>query len=134
MQPQPVSGAAIYLLRMILHDWPDATAAVILRHLVAAMKRKGEGSPTGGSRLLIMDTILPTPGTVPVAEERLARARDLTVMQAFNAKERHLEDWQAVLKQADPRLRLEKICRPPGSIMGLLVVDLDDVEEIHATS
>jgi 6-hydroxytryprostatin B O-methyltransferase len=118
MQPQPVRGADVYLLRMILHDWPDDASARILRHLVAAMAERP------GSRLLIMDTVLPAPGSVPVSVERIVRIRDLTMMQAFNSKERDLDDWKALLAAADPRLHLVNVMQPFGSDMSVLEVEL----------
>lgn len=50
---QPVKGAEIYLLRTIIHDWPDEEAISILRRLVAAMEPH--------SHLVIMDVVLPVP-------------------------------------------------------------------------
>ncbi|KAJ5698619.1 hypothetical protein N7462_000624 [Penicillium macrosclerotiorum] len=111
--PQPVQGANAYLLRMILHDWSDAEATTILKHIVTAMDRTR-------SRLLIMDTVLPKPGSVPVSEERIMRARDLTMMQAFNSKERDLEDWKELFAAADRRLQLVKVSQPFGSAMSVL--------------
>ncbi|GAB1312819.1 S-adenosyl-L-methionine-dependent methyltransferase [Madurella fahalii] len=116
-QPQPVQGADIYLLRMILHDWPDGKAAEILRHIVAAMDVER-------SRLLIMDTVLPDPGSVPPSVERIARARDLTMMQAFNSKERGLEDWKYLLGLVSSRLKLAGVVQPFGSAMSVLEVTL----------
>ena len=117
-QPQPVQGANVYLLRMILHDWPDDQAVEILRHIAAAMD-------SSDSRLLIMDSVLPTPGSVPVSVERIVRARDLTMMQAFNSKERDLEDWKSLLYAADSKLKLLNVVQPFGSDMSTLEVALD---------
>ncbi|CAI7591567.1 unnamed protein product [Penicillium glandicola] len=111
--PQPVQGADAYLLRMILHDWSDVEAVAILKHVVVAMDR-------AKSRLLIMDTVLPKPGSVPVSEERIVRARDLTMMQAFNSKERDLEDWNELFAAADSRLQLVKVLQPLRSAMSVL--------------
>jgi len=116
--PQPVLGADVYLVRMILHDWPDDKAAEILRNIVPAM----EGEKGKRSRLLIMDTVLPKPGSVPVSVERIVRARDLTMMQAFNSNERDLEDWKKLLAYADARLRLAGVVQPFGSAMSILEV------------
>ncbi|KAI0403138.1 S-adenosyl-L-methionine-dependent methyltransferase [Xylaria palmicola] len=116
--PQPIKGADAYLLRMILHDWPDAEAIKILRHLVAAM----DGAK---SRLLIMDVVLPRAGSVPVSVERLARVKDLTMIQAFNSKERDLDDWRGLLHAAEPRLRIAGRMQPPGSSMDVLEVVLE---------
>lgn len=77
---------------MILHDWPDAKAIGILKNIVAAIDMKKTTS-----RLLIMDTVLPSPGSVPVSVERLVRVRDLAMLQAFNSKERDLEDWRGLI-------------------------------------
>ncbi|GAB7350134.1 hypothetical protein MBLNU459_g0806t2 [Dothideomycetes sp. NU459] len=115
---QPVQQADIYLLRMILHDWPDEDAIKILQNIVAVMQQ-------GQSRLLIMDTVLPAPGSVPLSVERIARARDLTMMQAFNSKERDLEDWKGLLKMSDQRLRIVAVVQPVGSAMSVLEVVLD---------
>ena len=115
-QPQPVRGADAYLLRMILHDWPDDEAAKILRNIVAAMDDKAN------SRLLIMDTVLPVPGSVPVSVERIVRVRDLTMIQAFNSKERDLDDWKDLLAAADPKLQLVNVVQPFDSAMSVLEV------------
>lgn len=117
-KPQPIQAANVYLLRMILHDWPDDEAAAILRNIVAAMDK-------AKSRLLIMDTVLPKPGSVPVSVERIVRVRDLTMMQAFNSKERDLDGWMDLLVAADPNLQLVGVKQPYGSAMSVLEVALD---------
>ena len=111
---QPVHGAEVYLLRMILHDWPDADAVAILRELAGAM-----GS---GSRLVIMDSVLPRPGSMPSTQERMLRARDMTMLEAFNSLERDEEDWRRLLATADPGLTLRGIREPIGSALSLLDV------------
>lgn len=116
-QPQPASGAGVYLLRMILHDWPDEDAARILANLVPAMSNR--------SRILVMDIILPAPGSVPVSRERILRLRDMTMMQVFNSHERELDDWKAVFQKADGRLRLLNVHQPVGSTMSLMELGLD---------
>ncbi|KAL8938468.1 MAG: hypothetical protein Q9216_003881 [Gyalolechia sp. 2 TL-2023] len=114
-QAQPVRGADVYLLRMILHDWPDVVAATVLQNIVAAMDKSR-------SRLLIMDTVLPAPGSVPVSVERIIRVRDLTMLQAFNSKERDLEGWRDLLAMVDPKLQLVSVAQPFGSTMSVLEI------------
>ncbi|KAI0099267.1 sterigmatocystin 8-O-methyltransferase [Nemania sp. FL0031] len=116
-QPEPVKDADVYLLRMILHDWPDNEAIKILNNIIPAMEKPG-------SRLLIMDSVLPHPGTVPVSLERIIRVRDLTMMQSFNSKERSLDDWQRLLDSAKGNLRLVNVSQPFGSAMSILEVSL----------
>lgn len=113
-KPQPVHGANVYLLRMILHDWPDADAVEIIRQLVAAMSE--------GSKLIIMDTVLPRAGSMPSAQERMLRARDMTMLEAFNSLERDAEDWKQVLATVDRNLKLRSIHTPKGSNLSLLEV------------
>ncbi|KAH8698978.1 sterigmatocystin 8-O-methyltransferase [Talaromyces proteolyticus] len=117
-KPQPVAGADVYLLRMILHDWPDHVAITILKQLVPVLENKK-------AKLIIMDTVLPAPGQVPGSVERIVRVRDLTMMQVFNSHERDLDQWKALLAAADEGLRLRRVMEPYGSAMSLLEVELD---------
>lgn len=115
--PQPVKDADVYLLRMILHDWPFDDSVRILRRLVEALKL--------GARILIMDTVLPDPGVIPVSKERLLRVRDLTMMQVFNSQERHLEDWNEIFTQVDQRLKVRSLTQPAGSVLSIIELALD---------
>ncbi|KAJ0302780.1 hypothetical protein COL516b_006817 [Colletotrichum fioriniae] len=117
-ETQPTTGAAVYMLRMIIHDWPDSEATSILSNLVPALK-------AGKSTLLIMDTVLPSPGVLPSVRERVIRTRDLTMRQVFNARERDLDDWKALLRATDPRLELKSVKQPEGSNMSLLAIGLN---------
>ncbi|RMJ18130.1 hypothetical protein CDV36_002235 [Fusarium kuroshium] len=112
--PQPVKGADVYLLRTIIHDWPDADAVKILRGIVEAM------GPT--SRLLIMDMVLPKPGSGSRTFEAALRQKDLTMIQAFNAKERETEEWTDLLAKVG--LTIRAIERPAGSELSVIEATL----------
>ncbi|TKX25775.1 O-methyltransferase-like protein 7 [Elsinoe australis] len=114
-KPQPVTDGDIYLLRMIIHDWPDSEAIKILGHIQAGLQKPG-------ARVIIMDTILPEPGSIPVLQERQLRVRDLTMIQVFNAKERELEDWKQLTSKVG--LQVQNSTQPSGSVMGVLTVGL----------
>lgn len=114
--PQPVKGAGVYLFRQILHNWNLDNSAKILKSTVEAM------SP--GSHLLIMDFVLPEPGTILSVTERELRARDVGMMQRFNAQERDLQDWKDILELADPRLQIVAVNKPYGSSMSAIDVVL----------
>ena len=105
--PQPVKDADVYLLRMIIHDWADADAVRILKELTEVMKE--------GSRIVIMDMVLPTPGTSSQTLEAALRQKDLMMRQVLNAREREVEDWQALIRSVEERLQIVAIRRPEGS-------------------
>lgn len=110
--PQPVQGAAVYFLRMILHDWPTEDAVKILSQLVPVLGKD--------SRILVIDSVMPDPGTVPLQRERILRAQDLTMLHSFNGQERAAEDWKEIFHQVDKRLELSAIKQPVGSDMACM--------------
>ena len=116
-EPQPVIGAKVYLLRMILHDWPDHKAIAILRSLVPALR--------AGSKTILMDSVLPAPGSILPYRESLIRFRDIIMRQVFNSQERSEEDWVCLIKKADPRLKLKRTRLPAGSILSVMEVELE---------
>ncbi|PHH68066.1 hypothetical protein CDD80_286 [Ophiocordyceps camponoti-rufipedis] len=91
-QPTP---ADVYLVRLILHDWPREEAILILSHLSSSLQTQCKP----GSRILIMDTVLPAPGAVPLSREAKLRCRDMTMLASFNSGERELEEWEALLAE-----------------------------------
>jgi 6-hydroxytryprostatin B O-methyltransferase len=116
--PQPIQGADVYLLKHILHDWPDRMAAKILQGIVTAM--------TKNSRIIIYEGVLPEPNTVPKPMEKLATNLDLQMMTLMNAKERTREDWTSLCREADKRLVTKNFIQPFGSVMGIIEVVLED--------
>ncbi|KAL9044433.1 MAG: hypothetical protein Q9214_002428 [Letrouitia sp. 1 TL-2023] len=118
--PQPLKDASVYLLRMILHDWPFAESILILKNHIGALKANPK------ARLVIMDTVLPDQaGSIGVVEEALLRVRDLAMIQTFNSKERELGEFVELFMQArdeDGCLVLERVTKPPGSLMSVMEV------------
>ncbi|KAK8009834.1 hypothetical protein PG990_008799 [Apiospora arundinis] len=114
--PQPKPGAAVYLLRTILHDWPDAEALRILAPLARAL--------APGSRILIMDMVVPAPGTGARTLEAALRQKDLAMMLTFNAKERETDDWYRLVAQVDPPLAIRAIQRPEGCQHSVVEISL----------
>ena len=62
---QPVKGADVYLLRYVLHDWPDKYCIKVLQELVPSLKK--------GAKIVIQDHLLPEPGTVSLLQEMQIR-------------------------------------------------------------
>lgn len=116
-EPQSIRDADVYVLRMILHDWPFEDSVRILTRLVEALKP--------GARILIMDSVLPDPGSVPSSRERLLRVRDLTMLQVFNSQERHMQDWRDIFIRVDPRLSVKKVVQPAGSVLSIIELALE---------
>ncbi|KAI0402485.1 S-adenosyl-L-methionine-dependent methyltransferase [Xylaria palmicola] len=109
-EPQPVAGADAYLVRQVIHDWPRAEAAAILRALVPALKP--------GARVLVSEFAVPPPGELGAApgrvlEAKTIRAMDLQMMAALNAKERTRDELVALFAAADPRLRFRAAYQAP---------------------
>ncbi|KAI4211975.1 MAG: hypothetical protein LQ351_005315 [Letrouitia transgressa] len=64
-KPQPLNGAAVYMMRHICHCWPDKHLIKILQQTVPAM------GPD--SKVLVVETIVLPPGEYSYLEERWAR-------------------------------------------------------------
>ncbi|KIW83888.1 hypothetical protein Z517_03134 [Fonsecaea pedrosoi CBS 271.37] len=137
--PQPVRGAAVYFLRMIVHNHSDALAVKVLRQIVPAMH------PT--SRIVIMDQVMPpAAGLLPEPLERIKRSQDLQMMLLLNAKERDEAEWADLMARAgeglvqdvfaaatgEPdagkgkKLGIVAVRTPPGSMMSLIEVGFVD--------
>ncbi|KYK60822.1 hypothetical protein DCS_01960 [Drechmeria coniospora] len=116
---QPLQ-ADVYLLKMILHDWPDAEAIKILRNLAVAMKP--------GSRLLIIDYVGKQPDAADSSEplprsiEAMGTATDVRMMALFNARERPIDEWKHVFAAADPRFDVVRTKADPMAFM--VVIEL----------
>ncbi|KAF7303632.1 O-methyltransferase [Mycena indigotica] len=136
--PQPILNAAVYFLRVVLHDWPDAFAHKILLRL-----REAAGNET---RLVIADWVLPmacvddfgvgeeSAGQVEGAEKMLAPApllanlgkasanvywMDLTMQVTFNGQERTLREIVGLAASAG--WKVVRVTKAPGSLFGHIV-------------
>jgi len=74
----------VYVLGTVLHDWDDESAARILRTIRA--------SAPAGSRLLILDAVLP-PGNEPNGTKWL----DVLMLALVGGKERNEAQWRELL-------------------------------------
>jgi 6-hydroxytryprostatin B O-methyltransferase len=113
-ESQPESDADIYIMRQILHDWPDEEAKTILRNLRPAMK------PT--AKLLIMETVLPQPGVLGLSQETIMRSRDMLMHEMLNAHERELDEWARLLEEVDADWQIKQVRQPFGSNVAIIEV------------
>lgn len=114
---QPHQGADVYFLRYILHDWPESYCLRILEALIPALRT--------GSRIVIMDAIVPEPGTLGKLGERRITSSDLVMKALFNARERTEGEWRSLIRQVDPKCRMKvaEVLQPKGSQLGFVVVE-----------
>lgn len=84
-------GADVYLLRLILHDWPDEQAAEILSSCRRAMRP--------GAQLLVIDHLLPV-RAVEGPRERQALLMDMHMHVLFGARERTEDEMRGMLETA----------------------------------
>ncbi|KAG6888544.1 hypothetical protein C0995_007556 [Termitomyces sp. Mi166 len=123
--PQPVKGAAVYFLRMVIHDWSDHDAKNILKHLRDAANES--------SKLVIIDTLafhvcedtateiaaLKAPAPYPllanlgIGRSGLQTLLDIQMMNLFNGKERTEEEFRTLGLSAG--WKLETIVHGPLS-------------------
>ena len=102
-----------FLLRWILHDWPDAYCVRIMQSLVPAMRP--------GTKVLIYEYVL---DDAPVRDlnGRVGLQLDMIVSACFNGQERRRADFEKLLALSDERFVLETIRKPEGSTMSLVEV------------
>lgn len=99
--PQPVAGAAAYLLRYVTHNWSDEDCIRIFRALVPALEKSAPGTP-----LLINDVVLPALGEASRYHDNRMRQVDIMMMLVLGAKQRTEEQFRTLLYDADSRLKV----------------------------
>ena len=99
-EPQRVQGAAVYLVRHVLHGFPDDTAAKVLSMIA-------QGGMDRNSRILIVDTVVPELyGADSVAFVNLT---DIMSLLGGNGKHRTEAEWKKIVEKADGRLEVVKV-------------------------
>ncbi|KAI1375063.1 sterigmatocystin 8-O-methyltransferase [Hypoxylon crocopeplum] len=114
-QPQPVQ-ADIYIFKMILHDWPDHEAARILRALIPALKP--------GARVILFEYIGNQGETegpaLPRSIQQMGTATDLRLMALFNGKERPVDAWAKIFRDADERFEMVNVKANPQNFFAVI--------------
>ena len=104
------AGADTYVLKSVLHDWPDERCAAILACCRAAM--------SSGTRLFVVERLARLP-LGPSASDRAWARSDLNMLLAHGARERTERDYYALLGQAGFR-----VVAVHGSAMGLAAIEV----------
>jgi hypothetical protein len=82
-------AADAYVLKLILHNWDDASCATILRNVCAHL--------APGGRVIAIDTVLPPLGDVSDVPSKLL---DINMMLLLPGKERTRVEWEALYRGA----------------------------------
>jgi len=81
----------------------------ILRALIPALKK--------GAKVVINDGTLPEPGTAGYVEERAIRTMDMMMQVLVNAREREVDGWAELFREADERFKFLGAWKPEKSRM-----------------
>jgi hypothetical protein len=84
-----VPPADAYVLKLILHDWDDASCATILKNVCTRLER--------GGRVIAIDSVMPPLGDVSNVPSKLL---DVNMMLLLSGKERTRVEWEALYRGA----------------------------------
>jgi orsellinic acid C2-O-methyltransferase len=84
-------GADVYMLKSVIHDWPDDRAITILRACRRAMQPD--------AKLLLVERMMPERLTASAQSESIARS-DLHMLVALGAQERTPAEFEVLLRAA----------------------------------
>ena len=84
-----VPAADAYVLKLILHDWDDASCATILKNVCSRLER--------GGRVIAIDNVMPPLGDVSDVPSKLL---DVNMMLLLPGKERTRVEWEALYRGA----------------------------------
>ncbi|MGV0739340.1 methyltransferase [Mycobacterium syngnathidarum] len=102
-------GADAYLLKNIIHDWPDDEAVKILRNVRAAA--------TPGTTLLLVESVIPEHD-----REYLGKWIDMEMLIGIAARERNEAEYRRLYEQAGFRLtRVVQTASPFSLVEGVAV-------------
>jgi len=110
--PEPITGARVYYLKMVLHDWPDEQCKQILTNLKPALK-------AGHSRILLNEIIIPE-----VRAGWFETSVDMIMLCAHSAQERRERDWRALVKGVGG-LRVGNVWGVDGAVEKVIEVLLE---------
>lgn len=117
-QPQPVS-ADVYILKLILHDWPAAECIKIIQSLIPALKV--------GSRILFVDYIGKPGGeeaaNLPRTFRSFGTATDLRMMALFNTKERPVDDYIGFFREASKGFEVKRVEASAETFIAVIEVE-----------
>ncbi|KAF2734829.1 putative O-methyltransferase [Polyplosphaeria fusca] len=119
---QPIKNADVFLLRYVLHDWPDKYCVKVIEGLAPALKQ--------GAKVVIQDHLLPEPGSLSLLQEMMIRSMDNIMLSLFNSREREVDDWKDLFNRAHGKQWVVSVTRvKENPSTGIIVAEwLGDLE------
>ncbi|KAF7879494.1 hypothetical protein EAF04_000690 [Stromatinia cepivora] len=114
LTPQTIRNIEVIFFRAVFHNWTDHYCVKILRNQIPALKK--------GSRLLIVEPLLVEPGELPWHEERRLRTMNLNMLSYFGSREKSMEDWREIFREADERFEVKNAVKLGDSLTSILEV------------
>ncbi|MBE2998083.1 methyltransferase [Nocardiopsis sp. HNM0947] len=107
-------GGDVYLLKGVLHNWPDGEAVRILRSCRRAMDPAT--TPANNARLLVVEAVLPdNDGPHP------ARTTDLAMLVLSGGRERTRAEYAQLMEQAGLRLASVRVADSRFAVLEAVV-------------
>ncbi|KAA8568576.1 hypothetical protein MFRU_012g01210 [Monilinia fructicola] len=103
LNPQTLRNIDVLFFRAIFHNWTDHYCIKILRNQIPALKK--------GSRLIIVEPLLVESGQLPWHEEKRLRSINLNMLSYFGSREKSIDDWREIFREADERFKVESAVR-----------------------
>ncbi|KAI8185048.1 hypothetical protein KHU50_001702 [Colletotrichum sp. SAR 10_65] len=119
-EPQTLQ-ADVYMIKLILHDWPDAESIKIIQGLTPALRP--------GSKVLLIDYVgkqgtveesAAVAASMPRSIQQMGTSTDLRMMGLFGTKERHVDAWKGMFKRADERFEVTRLEAIPLSFFVII--------------
>lgn len=95
----------------------DKYSIQILQSLVPALRK--------GAKVIINDGMLPEPGTSSYLSERSIRTLDVVMLTVTNSRERELDDWKDLFRNADPIYKFLRAWKPIKSQLWFIEAEWD---------
>jgi hypothetical protein len=111
-----------------VHNLNDSQFTKLLQAAVPALEKCAPETP-----LLINDTVLPNPGEKPAWEEWSLRQMDLCMWVCFGAKQRSVDEFRKLIRQADSRLEVSRPCHDGHLLRRIANAFSSQLVKVHST-
>ncbi|KAF2703802.1 S-adenosyl-L-methionine-dependent methyltransferase [Pleomassaria siparia CBS 279.74] len=108
------SPVDVFILKHVLHHYPPPAALALLQHLAQHL--------TANGRIVIIDLVMPNPGTRGSYVEGMLRTRELVHLELSNGASRDEGGWYEFVERAGCSLEIIKVTRDIGSDLSIIEI------------